>query len=223
MTLAELNSHPDYQLKSLAGKDPVAGDAATPDANGLYPQLTPEQVEQKNIALQNKLVVDTDTCQLKKNGGLYKTHIDAANCLNQAVGRAASGHYYPWPDLLNSLNTFRTQLAADVDAKKITEENFDFKLADKLTELTTQEINRKAQFANMAAQQQSVIAQRQAAFAAQQSARAQALSALAQQQAAQAQQQTTRFAPTPVAPMPRSTNCTTNAIGQTLQTNCTGY
>ena len=220
MTLSEINLHPTFGQKPAPNGAPAVTDPIVPDANGIYPQLTPEQVQQRAIEQQQRLQANMDTCLMVKEGGIYKTHEAAAACLNQAVERTAAATGYPWPDLVSTLDTTRSQLAADVDAKKITKTEFDAKIAATLTELTTQEINRKTQVMNATAQQQQ-------AWAAQRSAQAQALSAMAQQRSANAQQQIANrpvyVQPAAVAPVNNNIHCTTSPGGAPGYTNTNCY
>jgi hypothetical protein len=95
-------------------------------------------------------------------------------------------------DLILSLDAKRTQLAAAADKKMISEEEMQAGIADKFSEIKSEEIQRNAQIASANAQEKQAIAAQQAALA-------QTISAIPQSQ---------------------STHCTTNVIGSQLNTNC---
>jgi hypothetical protein len=180
-------------------------------------QIEAQQAQQqRNNDRTQQAAAEANACVQKRKDHIFKTYAESADCVSDAVERGFRETNYPYMDLIVALNARRSQLAAEMDKKKITEEDFKAGMAEKMSEITSEELKRNSQLASTAAAQQQ-------ANAAQRAATAQTISAFAQSQAAQAQQQTMRFAPTPVAPTLRSTNCTTNAIGQTLQTNCTGY
>jgi hypothetical protein len=182
-------------------------------------QIEAQQAQQqRNNDRTQQAAAEANACVQKRKDHIFKTYAESADCVSDAVERGFRETNYPYMDLIGALNARRSQLAAEMDKKKITEEDFKAGMAEKMSEITSEELKRNSQLASTAAAQQQ-------ANAAQRAATAQTISAFAQSQAAQAQQQQAMrpVIQQPIANMPRTTNCTTNAIGQTLQTNCTGY
>lgn len=168
--------------------------------------------QQRNNDRMQQAVAEAAACVQKRKDHIFKTYAESSDCVNDATERGFRETGYPYMDLITALNARRSQLAAEVDKKKITEEDFKAAMAEKMSEITSEELKRNSQLASAAAAQQQ-------ANAAQRAAQAQTIAAFAQSQAAQ---QPKYQVPAPSA-MSRTTNCTSNAIGQTVYTNCNGF
>jgi hypothetical protein len=101
-------------------------------------------------------IEENKACTQKHEDGTFKTWKEVADCKNRNWASWVRDSHYRWPDLITSLSTTRSQLAAKLDAGKITEEDMNAKIADKLTTIKTEELKRKAIISGSATQKPSV-------------------------------------------------------------------
>lgn len=186
-------NHPVDCALGIEWADCLPGTAGYNNGGGqLYKEREAQAQQQKNTDRMQKATAEFRVCLQKRKDHVFKTYAESSACANDALERGFREAGYPWMDLILSLDAKRSQLASEVDKKIITEEDMNAGLAEKYSEITSEELHRKAQLASVTAQQDQAIATQHAALA-------QTLSALPQSQ---------------------STHCTTNVIGSQLNTNC---
>ncbi len=186
-------NHPIDCAVGVEWADCLPGTAGYENGGGqLYKEQEAQAARQKTNDRLHQMANEFDACLQKHKTHIFKTYSETSSCINAAVEHGLAATNYPGMDLILSLDAKRTQLAAAADKKMISEEEMQAGIADKFSEIKSEEIQRNAQIASANAQEKQAIAAQQAALA-------QTISAIPQSQ---------------------STHCTTNVIGSQLNTNC---
>jgi hypothetical protein len=169
----------------------------------IYRNQEAQAQQQTNNDRIKQAVAESEACAQKRKDHIFKTYAESSACINEAMERGYRETGYQYMDLIMALDARRSQLASQVDKKIITEEDFKAAMAEKISEITSEELKRKAQLVGVAAQQQQ-------ANAAQQAAQAQTIEALSSMRSSQ---------PAPQAyVMPTTTNTNCTAFGNSI--NC---
>jgi hypothetical protein len=198
----------------------LAGCAPMMQAAQRQKQIEAQQAQQqRNNDRMQQAVIEIQACGQKRKDGIYKNHTESNACVNDATERAFGDINYPWMDLIYSLDATRAQLAAQVDEKNITEADAKAKLAEKASEIASEDLTRNTQLASTAAAQQQANAAQQATQSQAATAFLRAFAQPSPMPGGTAGARLQYMQQQPALNM-HSTQCTTNAIGNTLQTNC---
>ena len=75
------------------------------------------QVQQQRAAID----AEAATCVQKLKSGEFKTHVEAASCVNDAYQRGIAEGLYPFPDIRLAWEAARLRVAEQLDRGEITE------------------------------------------------------------------------------------------------------
>jgi hypothetical protein len=207
-------NHPADCALGVAWADCLPG---TPGYRGTPAQLAYQGVtnRQEDEAAQRdrRMQAASDEarrCVEKRKAGELADHVASATCINDAMERGFSEVRYPHMDLVRVISATRLRAAEQIDSGEITEGEAVVRIAEKISDITSEERRRRAEDI-----QTNAAATR--AYAQARSAEAQARAAKAREDAARQLEYlrllqpapAPALVPAPIAPRPRRTTSNT--------------
>ena len=100
--------------------------------------------QEDEVNHQLDIILAQQGCAISKNGGIIKTKVMRAECLNQLFKDEMEATHYPYMDLVEATMKKRISLARLLDAKKITGAEAETQFSDLKNKLGVEAAQRNA-------------------------------------------------------------------------------